>query len=79
MKSAHDFANDINANNVECSCFRCGGPAIVKVHPLALYYGVCYTVTCDTCFQLEKMRGAESLMYSLAMIAANAMIERGED
>jgi len=79
MKPAYDFANDINATNVECRCFKCGGPAIVKVHPLRFYYGVCYTVTCDTCFQLEKMSGAESLMYSLAMMVANSMMERGEN
>ena len=79
MKSAHDFANDINANNVECRCFRCGGPAIIKVHPLGFYYGVCYTVTCDRCFQLERMSIAESLIYSLATMAANVMIDREEN
>ena len=79
MESAHDFANDINANNVECRCFRCGGPAIMKVHPLGFYYGVCYTVTCDTCFQQEKLSGMDSLLYSLATMVANAMIERGEN
>ena len=73
---AYDFAEEINASNVICMCYRCGRPATMSVYPEHFEYECTYTVHCNRCMEVEKSYTPNSILIMAARMTNNALFSR---
>jgi len=75
----YEFAEEINASKIVCSCFRCGKPTIIRLHPGEFCFDVTYSVQCDNCSMEEKKYFIENILLSAARMTYNAILSSKKD
>lgn len=73
-KKSIKFCRQINKEQIECFCYRCGAPTVAIFNPECFYWGVNYTVSCQACLQLEHTCTNESILTSAACMVANSLL-----